>query len=940
MLRHVREEKAIFVRMLPVHSLKQLIWSGVLCCLFFSVNSFAQSVPGVSHISGLQAAELLSVCRTYEPNLNQQKALILQKDLQWKPVKNIPVNIGFTSQECWFKTHVTNYSEQTLQLILSAGYSLLERADLLIADLDATVVFDHQQAGTHIPFHKWAVQNHTPAFNLALPASEGRTLIWILRSPYSIQFDAKIFVERKFYENQETMLLLHALFFGAMLVMIIYNALLYIGIRDKVYILYCFWASAMTAFQFIYLGFAQRFLWGDGVAMSGLAMAILLPIIIIFGPWFARVFLDLKRVSPRDDQVLKGISMSGGVLLASLLVLDRYLLVPICTIVILTMAISILIICARRLRSRDQSAIYFIVAWSCLIVGITIMALNKLAIIPLSGTDSLVELGTFLEVTLLSLALAERIKVLKQESEKSKADRAIAELEAAKARELSQSKSEFLAAMSHEIRTPMNGVLSMADILRKEKLPPEPLSYVETIFQSTQSLLKVINDILDFSRIESGKLEIETVDTDIEQMVDECVQLFAIQSRQKNIALIASIDKDLPQIVQLDPIRVKQIINNFLSNAFKFTDEGSIRLSLYPSRSNNEKDSCFVIEVEDTGVGLSVAEQSRLFQAFSQADRTISRRFGGSGLGLTICKNLAELMNGNITMLSKKGEGTCIQVVLPLRAGRSSEETLLNGKRILISEPDQYQLNAYKHMCERWGMEVLPVSCGEIAQEEQSKCADVAMVNNHCVRDCDIVNNNEIVLPLVEVGQHQKFPIANSSQACLFLHEPVGFQELKSCLIKVLALTESNGGGMLQESESHDWKGLNVLVAEDNSVNQVVILRMLKKFGIKAKVVENGALAVEACAQSNTVYDIVFMDCDMPVMDGYEATAKIRNSYSHVVGSVIGLSANAANEQVQKALDIGMDDYITKPVTLQALKEALERAGQRRSGWANDCVAH
>lgn len=880
----------------------------------FSETQFLSVLPG------LERGPRFTHCFPYNPQLSPDQLRPYLESESWEAIAEGPINHGFTTQECWLHTHIRNVADEPLTVVVSTDQALLDWAEMVVLDSANDRIIDRQRTGLSVAYVNWPVPNQNPSFILTIPAGAHWQLVWRARSAFSVQLDTRFSLERDFYSRQEMMLGMHSLFFGAMLVMVVYNLFVYFAVREKVYLLYVFWSSTMTLFQLLYWGFGQRFLWPYSDEFSRVAMITLLPFAIIFGPWFTRTFLNLGVLNARGDLVMQLISGSGVMVLFGVLFISHYYLVPVATLLIQLMVAIIAVISIRRLRAGDRSALYFTLSWLCFILGSSMMALSKFGLLPVTlWTENLVEVGTTLEVVLLSLALAERIKMLKSEGQKAKDEQARAEFEASKARELSQTKSDFLAAMSHEIRTPMNGVLAMADLLRYSKLPPEPASYVETIFQSTKSLLTVINDILDYTRIESGKLEFDPIEVDVEALVDECIMLFSVQSRNCNLPLIVSIDRTVPLTLKLDPVRVKQIINNLLGNAFKFTEQGSVKLSLYMQAPGGS----LVIEVEDTGIGMTQEEQGRLFKEFSQADRSIVRRYGGSGLGLVICKKLAELMGGGIDMFSQEGKGSRFIVSLPVPHTNlaSPEVNGLQGKRALVVESEGLVRESYQRLLQRWGLEVTVASC--LGIKEQLAEQDVLILGGSCASECERIADLKALPPVLQLGVSYVDLSRQGTQQAHFLHTPVVLKKLRHELLLLLAPEQVAPVQRRSGLCDGRWSDLQVLVAEDNPVNQLVVRRLLEKLNIAPTMVDDGRQAFDY-ATVNPV-DIILMDCDMPVMDGYQATAAIRESGLDGIW-IIGLSAKAAEDEVKQALASGMNAYLPKPVMLEQLRDVIRQS--------------
>ncbi|WP_290582816.1 hybrid sensor histidine kinase/response regulator [Ketobacter sp.] len=904
------------------------VWRGVVTLLLLWIPLYA----GADHqqplgVPGLQQAPRYSHCFPSEPGSDHTPIKYTQVQHQlhtapWQPAVQGPLNHGFTTRECWVHTRLRNTGDAPLALVISTDYALLDWVEMLVLDPNAERIVERQRTGLSVPYSQWPVPNQNPSFLLRLPAGAERLVVWRAQSAYGMQLNTRISSESDFYSRQEMMLGIHSLFFGAMLVMVVYNLFVFFAVREKVYLLYVFWSGTMTLFQLVYWGFGQRFVWPHSDEFSRLAMAGLLPVAIFFGPWFTRTFLGLGFLNLKDNLLLGGISALGVIMLLALGLVDHYYLVPVYTVLIQCMVLLIAVISIRRLRAGDRSALYFLLAWVCFILGVSLMAMSKFGVLPVSlWTEHMVELGTTLEVVLLSLALAERIKMLKLEGQKAKNDQIRAEFEASKARELSQTKSEFLATMSHEIRTPMNGVLAMADLLRHTRLAPEPASYVDTIFQSTKSLLTVINDILDYTRIESGKMEIDPVPVTVESLVDECVMLFSVQSRQSHLPLVISVDPAVPATLFLDPVRVKQIINNLLGNAFKFTEQGQVTLNLFLQEATPGGGSLLAIAVEDTGIGMSEQEQRRLFQAFAQADRSIVRRYGGSGLGLIICKKLAELMGGDIAMSSREGEGTRFVVSLPFTQihWHSPQVAELKGRRALLVGADGEVRRGYECLLQRWGLQVEGVSGLEPDADTAQQDIIVFCGVDACAGEG--IERWSGAPPMLQLGDPA---VAGHKPAQVnSLPAPVTMKMLREEVIRLLAPGRVKAASPLRAPADRRWQALRLLVAEDNPVNQLVVQRLLQKLNVTPEMVDNGRQALDYARQHPV--DIILMDCDMPVMDGCRATTAIRQAGLNEVW-IIGLSAKAASDEVQSAMDCGMNDYLTKPVMLHQLREAIGRS--------------
>jgi len=844
-----------------------------------------------------------------------------------QPVTGGHVNKGKNSSTWWLRASLVNRFGMPLGGFIEINYPLLDHIELFLQHPDGSI--SRQLTGDRYPFADRPVKVSDFWFPVELPPGETTVLLRI-KTTSTLYVPLYFSTYNASAAQQQELSGISGAFYGVLFAMFCYNLFLFAALREPAYFWYLVYTLNVGLFALSFDGLLVKWLADDG-GLVALGIYALMFSHCLIAIQFSRHFLHTRELFPRLDLVLRCTLLIALGSMISGLLLDVQTWSILASITVIVASVGLLVTGAFVWRRGVRYGVYYTLAWGVLLASFILVTAGSLGfeLFGLYGA-AVVKASVAFELITLSIGLADRINLLKEEGYRSReaAERAASENEA---------KSRFLAEMSHEIRTPLNGVLGMLQLLRETPLDRSQQFYLDTISSSGNSLMAVINDILDYARIGSGKLSLEDIDFDLEVLISETIRLFTAQALEKQLSLHVGLEPGVPRRIRGDPTRLKQILMNLLSNALKFTEHGHVLLEV-SCRQPQDGAPRLVFCVSDSGIGMRQEVLAQLFESFSQGDSSTTRRYGGSGLGLAISKELVEMMNGHIEVQSAPGRGSRFCFEIPLQAPVDLEDPLaqlLAGRPALLASQDPQGLEALSHLLRRWGMRT-------------ERCQTPERLPDYLT---DFTAPPLLVLLAPWPGSPSQWlerlrPELEDNQRVLMLYSPIheppplapGLRLISLALpLQSAPLREALQTLYEQESHAHTEDDETstprphrepcILVAEDNPVNQMVVRGLLKKRGYAVQLADNGRQAVDLYRRDPDAVQLILMDCEMPEVDGFEASRQIRKLEADrqlQAVPIIAVTAHVLAEHRQRGLDSGMDEFIGKPLESQQLYACLD----------------
>jgi two-component system, sensor histidine kinase RetS len=947
--------------------MRKLSITALLCVCWLSLSAWAENsaVGAISLVepSTSAAASAIADCAVIGPGFQSTElfaALEVAEDrsASWslraagqQPFKHLSDRkVGYRTGAVWARFCVKNNDVVDRAMVLDAGDKHFTRVGLSVLTHGAAQPMLSAEYGTTIPYSRRAIRARNIVFPLTLRAGETVDIYLRYQGEVDLRVAPSLSDSTAFLRAQHADDVMVYAFYGALAALFIYNLLLALSSRESAAVTCIALTGAWAALGASWDGVLYQW-WPESLGFYHLSyLYISVSAVIVSLAVFTIEFLQLKQ-QPRRFLIPQYALIVLALIFIPLTWLLSKQMLRDCVLVLFTLSLSAAIITGSLLYRRGQGyagvylAGYLVMFFSLIVAARQIYLPNRGA----NEVELWVRLAILAPIAIFCVGVGYRINKLKVTATENQQRALLARAEA-------EFKSRFLVTMSHEIRTPLNGVVGMIELLQGTPLSEIQRRYVDVIHSSGRALMDVINDVLDFSKLEHGKVKLEIIGFNLERLVDECIDVFAITKKSGAVVFNACIEPGTPLLIMGDPTRTKQVLINLVGNAFKFTQAGEVNLNIslvsLPGSIDNLPSLKFA--VTDTGIGMDGEARQQLFTAFTQADGSITRKYGGTGLGLAICKQLVELMGGIIGVDSQTGVGSTFWFTLPLLLPSANDAIeplarapVLAGKRILVVDDHDAFCHTMRVALESFGMLVTVAQTAQAARDclREAVAAptvyDVLMIDR-CLPDQDGL---ELAQDLYRASRQRTPPILLVSVAVDILEDdtlqqagvvahmikPISLNNLQKRLARLFDSDYQQAIVPPPALLNAQGTPLRALVAEDNQINQIVLGGLLNKLGVEAVFVGDGKQAVDLYIASldtkERAFDVIIMDCEMPNLDGYSATRHIRQHETKYMPArsirIIGLTAHAIDEYRERAFAAGMHDFLTKPVHFETLKRAL-----------------
>jgi two-component system, sensor histidine kinase RetS len=828
----------------------------------------------------------------------------------------------FTSYYQWQQLTVRNPTDERLDMYLwHAEANLIEGQFLIIRDGELP---QRWQLGTHKPFIERPVIHPTYLIPFTLQPQESVTLL-VGHNDAGMSRGTRVVSQESFWTDSFKVAVGDGMYFGTALLICFLVILMYMGSRQAIYLYCCLIVLGNLLYQVAREGYAYQYLWPNWTAGQINVVMMAMNLSTVAAILFSIDLLKLKSQANDWLYQLSRLCLVWNLLLAGMIlvfpvhsilnwVIANVLITSVYYFIVWTYSIN------RSLKGSRRATFYSI-AWLAYFLPNVIATA-----FPIIWPDQRAPIWAMSRNGELLFAIILYISLL-LEFRRAQVTTRASRLEA-------KAKNQFLTTISHELRTPLNGVLGSAELLQTTQLNPTQKHYTDIISSSGTTLLNLINDTLDLAKFNEKALALEKAPFRLDRLLAECAATFLPEMSKKRLPLYQSLDPGLPLHYIGDEHRLRQVLFNLLSNAMKFTANGSIEVKVSGEHTRGTT-ARITMQVKDTGIGIAEKSIERIFEPFSQAEDSTTRKYGGSGLGLPICKSIVDQMNGRISATSTLGQGSEFTVEIDLDVDSEREnrrlETLkkLTGMRILFLTDAEGAFNALRPNFERWGVDFDAVEDDDNLRSARSRLhskrydavmAFFVMPQHDPLEKLRSLEIDTVLMHYTNID----FEPANWSHRLIDLPVPAGIQDIANTLIRLkesqsMAAPDTLPAPPVTDSD----RSISVLVAEDNTTNQMVAMGMLEHLGLQADAADNGKIACEMAQQKH--YDLILMDCDMPVMDGYAASRHIL-ALEQKPSLIVALTADAQEANLERCKNAGMSHILHKPLSIQELKDYLRES--------------